>query len=133
MLLNDGRVFNADSVILCTGGLSYPTTGSTGDGHRFAADTGHHMIECRPGLVPFEALRELQETDYKKFDYKLLTIFVEHVSLNYVQHEVLLTDGRTGTILMINKTDISRPLVQIDNLFIDLSKKKDMAIEKILM
>ena len=86
-----------------------------------------------PGMIPFEALRQLQETDYKKFDYKLLTIFVEHVSLNYVQHEVQLTDGRIGTILMINKTDISRPLVQIGNLFVDLTKQKDLAIEKILM
>lgn len=86
-----------------------------------------------PGMVPFDALRQLQKTDYKKYDYKLLTTFVEHVSLNYVQHDVQLTDGRIGTILMINKNDISRPLVQIDNLFIDLTKQKDLAIEKILL
>ncbi len=86
-----------------------------------------------PALTPFEAMRKLQETDYKKYDYKLLTTFIEHVSLNYVQHDVLLTDGRTGTILMINKTDISRPLIQIGNLFVDLTKQKDLAIEKILL
>ena len=86
-----------------------------------------------PGMIPFEALKQLQETDYKKYDYKLLTTFVEHVSLNYVQHEVQLTDGRIGVILMINKTDIARPLVQIGNLFVDLTKQKDLAIEKILL
>lgn len=85
------------------------------------------------GMVPFDAMRQLQETDYKKYDYKLLTTFIEHVSLNYVQHEVQLTDGRTGTILMINKTDVARPLVQIGNLFVDLTKQKDLAIEKILL
>ena len=86
-----------------------------------------------PGMIPFEAMKYLQETDYKKFDYKFLTTFIEHVSLNYVQHEVLLTDGRIGTILMINKNDLTRPLVQIGNLFVDLTKQKDLAIEKILL
>ena len=78
-------------------------------------------------------MKYLQETDYKKFDYKFLTTFIEHVSLNYVQHEVLLTDGRIGTILMLNKNDLTRPLVQIGNLFVDLTKQKDLAIEKILL
>ncbi|MBQ1901743.1 MAG: NAD(P)/FAD-dependent oxidoreductase [Lachnospiraceae bacterium] len=42
----------ADRVILCTGGLSYPTTGSTGDGMRFAKKLGHSIITTRPALVP---------------------------------------------------------------------------------
>ena len=86
-----------------------------------------------PALTPFEAMKQLQDTDYKKYDYRLLTVFIEHVSQNYIQHEVLLTDGRTGTIVMINKTDLSRPLVQIGNLFVDLTKQKNIAIEKILL
>ena len=86
-----------------------------------------------PGMIPFEAMKYLQETEYKKFDYRFLATFIEHVALNYVQHEVMLTDGRIGNIVMINKNDISRPLVQIDNLFIDLSKQKDLAIEKVLL
>lgn len=85
-----------------------------------------------PDMIPFEALKYLQETDYKKYDYKFLTTFIEHVALNYVQHDVLLTDGRTGTILMINKTDLTRPLVQIGNLFVDLTKQKNIRIEKFL-
>ena len=43
-----------DSVIVCTGGMSYPSTGSTGDGYRFAKDLGHTVIPARPSLVPFE-------------------------------------------------------------------------------
>lgn len=52
--LRGGNVLPADSVIVCTGGLSYPSTGSTGDGYRFAAETGHRIVAQRPGLVPFE-------------------------------------------------------------------------------
>lgn len=51
--LSDGRMLVADRVIVCTGGLSYPSTGSTGDGYRFAQDTGHKIEECSPSLVPF--------------------------------------------------------------------------------
>jgi len=44
----------ADSVILATGGLSYPVTGSTGDGIRWAELCGHDIKDCKPSLVPFE-------------------------------------------------------------------------------
>ena len=50
--LADHTKMHADAVIVATGGLSYPTTGSTGDGYRFAAETGHTVTECMPSLVP---------------------------------------------------------------------------------
>lgn len=52
--LKDGSVLRAENVILATGGSSYASTGSTGDGYRFAASLGHTVSECRPALVPFE-------------------------------------------------------------------------------
>lgn len=52
--LDNGRVLAASNCILCTGGLSYPSTGSTGEGHGFARQSGHRMVECRPALVPLE-------------------------------------------------------------------------------
>lgn len=52
--LTDHRKLPADACILCTGGISYPSTGSTGDGHRFAEETGHKLVECKPALVPLE-------------------------------------------------------------------------------
>lgn len=51
---NRGRVYPADAVVMATGGLSYPTTGSTGDGHRMAKETGHQVTECYPALVPLK-------------------------------------------------------------------------------
>lgn len=52
--LRDGQRLSADAVIVCTGGLSYASTGSTGDGMRFAQETGHRLTACRPSLVPLE-------------------------------------------------------------------------------
>ncbi|MCR4935300.1 MAG: NAD(P)/FAD-dependent oxidoreductase [Oscillospiraceae bacterium] len=45
----------AGSVLLATGGLSYPGTGSTGDGYRMAAELGHSLSPLRPSLVPLES------------------------------------------------------------------------------
>ncbi|HJA91819.1 MAG TPA: NAD(P)/FAD-dependent oxidoreductase [Candidatus Eisenbergiella merdipullorum] len=51
--LCSGKELLADAVILCSGGLSYPATGSTGDGYRMAQKLGHTLIPCEPSLVPF--------------------------------------------------------------------------------
>lgn len=53
-ILEDGTPFSADAVILATGGASYPSTGSTGDGYRFAEESGHAVISPAPSLVPVE-------------------------------------------------------------------------------
>lgn len=54
LVLEGGEKVPGDACIVATGGLSYRTTGSTGDGYRFARETGHQVTECRPGLVPME-------------------------------------------------------------------------------
>ena len=48
-------VIDCESAVICTGGLSYPLTGSTGDGARMAAALGHTVMKCRPSLVPLES------------------------------------------------------------------------------
>lgn len=51
----DKGVFSADAVLIATGGLSYPATGSSGDGYRMAAELGHTIVEPKPSLVPLES------------------------------------------------------------------------------
>jgi predicted Rossmann fold flavoprotein len=50
----DGRAYPADAVIVATGGASYPSTGSSGDGYRLAESVGHVIVPIRPALVPLE-------------------------------------------------------------------------------
>ncbi len=52
--LADGSTLEADAVVTATGGLSYQTTGSTGDGYRMAQMLGHTIKDCVPALVPVE-------------------------------------------------------------------------------
>jgi predicted Rossmann fold flavoprotein len=56
--LKDGRVFPCSSIIVATGGISYPSTGSTGDGYRFAGKLGHTIIPPKPSLVPLETVED---------------------------------------------------------------------------
>ncbi len=54
----DGQYIRADAVVLATGGLSYPTTGSGGDGHRMAEGLGHTLKACTPALTPMETAEQ---------------------------------------------------------------------------
>ena len=54
LLLKDGTRIHGDAVLIAAGGLSYPSTGSTGDGYRWAQESGHSLQPLRPALVPLE-------------------------------------------------------------------------------
>lgn len=53
-LYADKKFYAFENVVVCTGGLSYPATGSTGDGYKFAREAGHTVIEPMASLVPLE-------------------------------------------------------------------------------
>jgi hypothetical protein len=67
--LSNGEKLLADAVILATGGFSYQTTGSTGDGYRFAREVGHTVTDIYPSLVPFNTredyVKEMQGLSLK--------------------------------------------------------------------
>lgn len=51
----DSGVISCRAAVICTGGLSYPLTGSTGAGYKMARELGHSIAPCRPSLVPLES------------------------------------------------------------------------------
>lgn len=67
------KVIQAHSILITTGGVSYPATGSTGDGYRFAYDFGHDIIPLRPALVPLDIdnLRQFTGLSLKNVGLKL--------------------------------------------------------------
>ena len=76
--VSDGKRFELEfeKIIIATGGLSYPKTGSTGDGFKFASDMGHSVTELRPSLVPLIAgekwIRELKGLSLRNVSVKLI-------------------------------------------------------------
>ena len=59
VLTEDGRFFRAPKVVIATGGMSYPLTGSSGDGYKLARQAGHTVVEPRPSLVGISTKEKL--------------------------------------------------------------------------
>lgn len=74
------ETIKADKVILATGGKSYPTTGSTGDGYEFVKKLGHTITEIKPSLVPLESYD-------KEFCKALQGLSLKNVEINLVDEE----------------------------------------------
>ena len=76
IVLGDDTEVYADACIVATGGLSYQSTGSTGDGFRFAQSLGHTVTECMPALVPMECkedwVTDLQGLSLRNVDVTIL-------------------------------------------------------------
>jgi predicted Rossmann fold flavoprotein len=110
-----GQKIKADAVIIATGGLSYPATGSSGDGYRWARDAGHRLIALRPSLVPLicqeEWVKELQGLSLKNVE---ASSFKEDGTLiNRDFGEMLFTHfGVSGPIILSMSCDIGRYLYE---------------------
>jgi len=74
--LGDETIINGDYIILCTGGLSYPQTGSSGEGLTYSRMLGHNIIKPRPSLVPIELdeewIKDLQGLSLKNVELKIV-------------------------------------------------------------
>lgn len=100
--VNDGRIIQGSSVIIATGGKSYPVTGSSGDGYEFAEKLGHTIVELRPSLVPLVA-KEMWIKDLMGLSLKNVSLSVK--SNNKVVYsefgEMLFTHfGISGPIVL---------------------------------
>ena len=98
----EGAQRAADAVILATGGVSYPATGSTGDGYHFAAETGHTVLPAIPSLIGLESKeawpRELQGLSLKNVR---ITLKKGKKSLYSEQGEMLFTHfGFSGPLIL---------------------------------
>lgn len=113
----NGKEISADNVIMCTGGLSYPSTGSTGDGYEFAKKAGHRITDCTPSLVPFnireEWVKDLQGLSLKN---SAVTIYDEKKKLYSDFGEMLFTHfGVSGPMILsasgnIKAAEFAKPL-----------------------
>lgn len=75
VVLNNKKEIKCDSVIVATGGLSYPLTGSTGDGYKFAISQGHTIVDTKPSLIGIE-VQESFTKDLEKLSLRNVEIRV---------------------------------------------------------
>ena len=106
----NGAVFAAPAVIITTGGLSYPATGSTGDGYNWARELGHSVVPPMPSLVPLEIKEEwAKELQGLTLRNVRITAWRGERNLDSQFGEMLFTHfGVTGPIVL----SLSRVVVQ---------------------
>ena len=115
------KTFSCRSCIVCTGGLSYPLTGSTGDGYVFAEKAGHTVSERRPSLVPLKSddpcCAQLQGLSLRNVELSLY----EDEQIVYKQFGEMLFphDGISGPLVLsasarLSRSDTVKRSVRID-------------------
>lgn len=122
VLLTDGGKIMADSLILATGGLSYPTTGSTGDGHTMAKNSGHKIVTPRPALVPL--------TTKEEYILRMQGLSLKNVSLKIKDEKRVIYDafgemlfthfGVSGPLVISASSVLSRHFPREYQAYIDL-------------
>lgn len=121
-------------------GSGYPSRLLTSDIDEFAkivaiADVYDAMTSARVyrgPLCPFDVVHIFETEGLKKFDPKYLLTFLKRIMDTYMNNDVLLNNGETGTIIMINQLYLSKPVIKTATGFIDLSQEPDLYIAKIL-
>lgn len=116
------KELNFDKVLIATGGKSYPTTGSTGDGYKFAEKLGHSIVKINPSLVPIETnesfIKNLQGLSLKNIEISAYTgnkcIYKEFGELVFTHY------GISGPIVLSMSNYLQKYTEKNINFFIDL-------------
>ncbi len=127
------EMVSADAVVLATGGLSYPGTGSTGDGYRMAKELGHTVTPLTPALVPLETVenwvRELQGLSLKNVE---ATVRINERKVDSEFGEMMFTHfGLSGPIILSLSQAVSKALKQSPRpeIVVDINLKPALTAE----
>ncbi len=116
--------FAADAYVVATGGLSYPETGSTGDGYRWAEQTGHHLVPPEPALVPI-----LLDIDWSA---EVSNFNLKNVQVQVVQNgkllaerfgEAFFTAGGIGGPIILDLSAVTRTALKTGPVSLSLDLK----------
>lgn len=125
--LADGTVVDGDAFAICTGGLSYQSTGSTGDGYRLAESVGHNITDIEPALISLVAsngfVPKLQGLSLRNISIKLLDGEKEIYS---DFGEMLFTHyGVSGPVILSASSHMTHPKEHNYKIVIDLKPALD--------
>lgn len=100
------------------------------------ADVYDAMTAARSYRIPlcaFQVIAKFEEEGFQKYPIKFIMTFLRQIAMTYQSNRVVLNDGRSCKIIMLNKNDLSRPMVKFDdNSIIDLSHTRDLFIKAII-
>lgn len=132
IILGNGNKVDGDACIIATGGLSYKTTGSTGDGYRFAREVGHYVTETLPSLVPLEIkewyAKELQGLSLKNVR---ATIYNDKKKLYDDFGEMLFTHYGVSGPLILSASSYVGKVLQSKELKLTIDLKPALSEEQL--
>lgn len=86
----------------------------------------------RNAICPFSVLAMFEEEGKCKFDLTIAMPIMERIAEIYINHTVLLNNKSKGEVIMVNCHALSRPVIKVSDVFIDLSKHHDLSIEAVV-
>ncbi len=86
----------------------------------------------REPLCPFSVVEIFEKTGYGKYDTGYYMTFLERIVEEYIGKEVQLSDSSTASIVLINKQKLSRPMVKVNDKYVDLSQEKSLKITNLI-
>ena len=86
----------------------------------------------RPRVCPFDVVKMLQNDDAHKYNPKFLIPLREQITQVFINHNVRLSNNQVGKIVLLNNAELSKPVVQVDDIFVDLAKNRDIKIAEII-
>lgn len=132
IVLENGRCVKGDACVIATGGISYPSTGSTGDGYRFADELGHRVTRQIPSLVPMEVkewyARELQGLSLRNVN---VSVWDGRKKLYEDFGEMLFTHfGVSGPVILSASSRIGEKLLEKE-LTLKIDLKPALSLEQL--
>lgn len=113
------KTWRGDYLIVATGGKSYPSTGSTGDGYAFAKELGHTIVKTTPALVPFNALEEYVK-ELQGLSLRNVGVFIED------EGKVLYSDF--GELLFTHFGVSGPTVISASSMVTDRISKKNLSL-----
>lgn len=85
----------------------------------------------RPRLCPFDVIQNFEDGNYK-YNAGYLIPLLEQITEVYINHTVRLSNDAVGKVVMINRTELAKPVIQVQNEFLDLTKYRKLKIQEVL-
>jgi predicted Rossmann fold flavoprotein len=121
-------IYEFDKLVIATGGISYPATGSTGDGYKFAKNLGHKLVDPVPSLVPIKVTDE-DIAGLEGISLKNINLTVKTKDQDFEEFGDLLFAKKTitGPVVLTMSALINR--LKVEEIYIDL--KPALSFEKL--
>lgn len=121
-------------------GTGYPSGLSSDEIDKFAryisiVDSYEAMTSARtyrPSLIPFQVIENFENTGVQKYDALVLKTILEHIASAQLGRTVRLSDDRIATVILINKQQLSRPLIKVGDTAIDLAVTPELSIAAVM-